>query len=70
MATMEVASNRFATFLTRPSNDKLGVSKKGLSPLDLPPGLRPKIAIAWRHRLEDRMYNSPLYNYRLLYNYN
>ena len=28
-----------ATFLTRPSNDKLGVSKKGLSPLDLPPGL-------------------------------
>ena len=22
-----------------PSNDKLGVSKKGLSPLDLPPGL-------------------------------
>ena len=24
---------------TRPSNDKLGVSKKGLSPLDLPPGL-------------------------------
>jgi hypothetical protein len=24
---------------TRPSNDKLGVSKKGRSPLDLPPGL-------------------------------
>ena len=28
-----------ATFPTGPSNDKLGVSKKGLSPLDLPPGL-------------------------------
>ena len=28
-----------ATFLTRPSNDKLGFSKKGHSPLDLPPGL-------------------------------
>ena len=27
------------TFPTRSSNDKLGVSKKGLSPLDLPPGL-------------------------------
>ena len=32
-------ASRFATFLSRPSNDKLGVSKKGLSPLDLPPGL-------------------------------
>ena len=29
----------FARIPTRPSNDKLGVSKKGLSPLDLPPGL-------------------------------
>ena len=28
-----------ATFPTRPSNDKIGFSKKGLSPLDLPPGL-------------------------------
>ena len=31
--------SRDATFLTRPSNDKLGVTKNGLSPLDLPPGL-------------------------------
>ena len=31
------------TFLTRPSNDKLGVSKKGLPPLDLPPGLIRKV---------------------------
>ena len=41
--TMPCNGNRqrvqIATFLTRPSNDKLGVSKKGLSPLDLPPGL-------------------------------
>ena len=36
---LDTARQPGATFLTRPSNDKLGVSKKGLSPLDLPPGL-------------------------------